>query len=168
MFNGCNAETFRDYEYIDYGESVSVNKSFLNSHRTPWFSLEKREPAPIWITVFNRGKLKVVRNETNAKNLTTFHGVYFKDYDEDLINAFFCYLLTPISQEILSNNKREYGNGLDKFEPNDLNDSSVFDVTKLDKYDLSKVLLIYEKIKKDGVGNIELEELNNIYSRYVL
>ena len=168
LFNGCNAETFRDYEYIDYGESVSVNKSFLNSHRTPWFSLEKREPAPIWITVFNRGKLKVVRNETNAKNLTTFHGVYFKDYDEDLINAFFCYLLTPISQEILSNNKREYGNGLDKFEPNDLNDSSVFDVTKLDKYDLSKVLLIYEKIKKDGVGNIELEELNNINSRYVL
>ncbi len=168
LFDGSRAKTTSDFNYIKYGESVDADKGYLNSHRKPWYLLEKREAADIWISVFNRGKLKVVRNETDVKNLTTFHGVYLKEYDKKTTDVFFCYLLTPICREILYANKREYGNGLDKFEPNDLNNSKVFDVSKLDAVDFEGVLAIYEKIKQNGVCEEYLTELNYIFSEYIV
>lgn len=168
IFDGTKASTKYDYGYIQYGEKLGVNKSYLISHRHPWFSIEKKQVAPILISVFSREKLKVVRNEANIKNLATFHGVYFiNNFDYDSITIFFCYLITPIAQEILKQNKREYGEGLNKFEPNDLNNSLVFDITKLSLSDRSRIIEIYNILKQDN--NIKyIEELNNIFIRYIL
>ena len=51
-------------------------RKFLTKSRKPWYALEKRPPAPIWVSVFNRNGVKFIRNEANISNLTTFHCVY--------------------------------------------------------------------------------------------
>lgn len=171
VFNGEQATSKNDFEYIKWGEKEGFNKTFLTSHRSPWYSLEKKESAPIWISVFSRNSLKVIRNETQAKNLTTFHGVYLKDeYNNDKItNILFCYLLTPISQHILKTNKREYGGGLDKFEPNDLNNAQILNIEVISADDADKILSLYDQLKQNEKCCSEvILNLNNIFCSYLM
>lgn len=168
VFDGTKASTNFDFEYIKQGEILKVNESYLTSHRSPWFSLEKKEIAPLFISVFSKNKLKIVMNEAKIKNLTSFHGVYFnKNVENEFIEMFFCYLLTPIAQSILKLNKREYGEGLNKFEPNDLNEALVFDIKKLSAEDKAKIKDIYKHIKTSNSESC-ITELNNIFLKYVL
>lgn len=168
LFDGEKAKTNQDFAYIRQGERQGVDKAYLTSHRSPWYQTEQKDPAPIWISVFSRSRLKIIRNETDAKNLTTFHGIYVKNTDQAFQNLFFCYLLTPICQKILLENKREYGDGLDKFEPNDLNNAKVMDVSILSKEDVQAVLGIYEQIKATRSAEAYISELNTIFSKYMI
>ncbi len=167
LFDGSKATGDSDYEYIKLGEKKGVNKTFLNSHRNPWYAPENKDAAPIWISVFSRNKIKIVRNETSAKNLTTFHSVFTKNCDRIFQNVFFCYLITPIAQQILYENKRDYGNGLDKFEPNDLNNSKILDLSLLSDDDENCILHIYEEIKENGLTDKYIDDLNSIFSFYL-
>mgnify|MGYP000910989739 CR=1 FL=1 len=169
LFDGNMAKIESDFTYIKYGESINCDKTYLTSHRNPWYSIEEKKSAPILLSVFSRNKnLKVIRNEMMIKNLTTFHGLFLKNEEglnSDFINLLFCYLITPIAQEILYLNKREYGEGLDKFEPNDLNNSYILDLRVINNFDRDIILTIYEESRlKKSIEKIN--ELNNIFIKY--
>lgn len=137
---GANDENV--LSYIKFGEENHVNKKYLTSKRSPWYSLEKRSPAPIWVSVFSRNGLKFIRNEANIANLTAFHCIYPHDnliesIDVDLL---FAYLLTDTAREIFLDNSREYGNGLTKFEPNDLNTGKAVDLSRLSSKQVATIL----------------------------
>ena len=110
-------------KYILKGETEEINKRYLTASRNPWYALEKRTPSPIWVSVFNRNGLRFIRNEANISNLTTFHCIYLNIFSEAKVDLLFAYFLTDISKDIFNDNRREYGNGLHKFEPNDINKS---------------------------------------------
>ena len=110
-------------EYINEGEKLGYHKRYLTKTRKTWYKIENRTPAPILFGVFNRGRLKVIRNFTTAINFTCFHSFYPNMFGQQLVNKLFVYLLSDIGQRIIKTNKRTYGNELDKFEPGDLNDS---------------------------------------------
>ncbi len=63
-------------------------------------------------------------------------GISFKQ-KVDLLMA---YLLTDIAKEIFNDEKREYGDGLDKFEPNDLNNAKIVNLDIIDEETESKIL----------------------------
>ncbi len=128
LFDGRNAEVPGVIDYIKRGEDNGIDRKHLTSHRKPWYALENRPPAPIWVTVFNRAGLRFVRNYAGVSNLTTFHCVYVRQgaVSEDLL---FAYLLTATAREIFVGNAREYGGGLQKFEPNDLNHAMMLDLS---------------------------------------
>lgn len=109
--------------YLRLGEKSGYHKRYLTRARTPWYKIEYRQPAPILFGVFNRGRLKVIRNFTQAVNFTCFHSFYPNIFGELLTDKLFIYFLSDIGQDILKTNKRSYGNNLDKFEPGDLNES---------------------------------------------
>jgi adenine-specific DNA-methyltransferase len=109
--------------YIKEGERLEYHERYLTKTRTIWYKIENRKPASILIGVFNRGRLKVIRNFTTAINFTCFHCFYPNMFGEQLINKLFVYFLSDLGQEIIKTNKRSYGDELDKFEPGDLNDS---------------------------------------------
>lgn len=164
LFDGTKCVSNNDFNYIYYGEDNNFHKSYLTSHRKPWYSVENKEPAPILISVFCRNKIKVVRNEMLIKNLTTFHGIYFNnDIGENEINILFCYLLTPIAQTILFKNKREYGNQLDKFEPNDLNNAHVINIFNLSSQTKEDILKIYNKLHLTDNTSPYISKLNDIF-----
>ena len=155
-------------DYIKLGEEEGVNKKFLTSRRTPWFINENRPPSPIWVSVFNRNNVKFIRNEAEISNLTAFHCIYlksdlFSSIDVDLL---FAYLLTDIAKEIFSDNRREYGDGLKKFEPNDLNNGLMLDLSQLTKEEISDIKILYHVYRKSVIENKEnkshLEEIERI------
>jgi len=168
LFNGQNASNTSDIKYITLGESIGADKTFLTSHRSPWYKVEDREIAPILLTVFSRENLKVVRNRAKIRTLTSFHSFYFlDDVDENIIDLYFAYLLTPVAQQILKLNKREYGKGLTKFEPNDFNKAYIIDMNVVSEKDKDRAIKIVQSIDSTKADTI-LKELNDIFSTYLL
>ena len=167
LFDGTKAATAQDVAYIESGEKQGVNTKYLTRHRTPWYSVEYRLPAPILLSVFSRGKLKVVRNEIGVQNLTTFHGLYLHPLYDSFTDILFCYLLTDVAQKVLYRDKREYGNGLDKFEPNDLNNANVLDLTMLSSEDKQRIETLYQVITASQDTALPVQELNAIFGRYL-
>lgn len=163
LLNAANSEDANVVKYLQKGEAEKINQRFLTASRNPWYALEKRTPAPIWVSVFNRTGLRFVRNEANISNLTTFHCIYPHTnlYANVSIDLLFAYLLTDTARQIFEDNSREYGNGLQKFEPDDLNKGMILDLNKLSKENKSKIEYIYIKYKStDGKGFIS--EINQI------
>ena len=164
----CNVE-----KYLQKGIDEGINKRFLTASRSPWYSLEKRPPSPIWVSVFNRNGLKFIRNEANISNLTTFHCIYpnqtglFGRTDIDLL---FAYLLTDVAKQIFDDNRREYGNGLKKFEPNDINKAKMLDLEFLDDKTRQRILELYrlyrESINAEKPNEKFINEINNIFLEY--
>ena len=151
--------------YIKEGEEEGYNDKYIPKRRTPWFSMEKKEAAPILISSSFRGKIKVIRNLCNVKSLTTFHSVYMNNGYERYTNILFCYLLTTNGQTLLLNNRKEMGNGLIKFQPNDYNEALMLDLTKISENDLDKIdQLYFEMIEKDESINIDIIE--KIFNKY--
>jgi adenine-specific DNA-methyltransferase len=150
--------------YIKTGETEGINKKYLTSRRNPWFSIENRSVAPIWVGVFNRKKgIKFIRNEAKIRNLTTFHCVYFSDYKGVDLDLFFAYLLTEVAHKILGDNRREYGGGLNKFEPNDLNNALMLDISTLSTKNKEDIKLLYKNYRDSALIGCENKEyIDNI------
>lgn len=167
LFDGTRAMNEADFSYLQYGEKKKVNEGYLTSHRTPWYLIENKKPAPIWISVFGRKDIKIVRNETDCRNLTAFHCVYVDDKPEEYINVLYCYLITPICKQILKGNKREYGGGLNKYEPGDLQHARILDISVLSKKDKEEALRLYERIRRKGIEEATIRLLNELFLKYL-
>ena len=171
LFNAINNTDENVKGYILKGENEEIDKKYLTACRTPWYSLENRPPAPIWVSVFNRNGLKFIRNEANTSNLTTFHCIYpsqtnlFSTIDIDLL---FAYLLTNVARKIFEDNSREYGNGLQKFEPNDINKAQMLDLQLLDKRTEERILDLYKDYRNSVLsGNAEEGYINQINEIFI-
>ncbi len=169
LLNAIGSKDENVFNYIALGEKTGIDKKYLTACRTPWYSLENRPPSPIWVSVFNRSGLKFIRNEANISNLTTFHCVYPVQnslFDNVNVDVLFAYLLTDVAREIFEDNRREYGNGLQKFEPNDLNKAMMLNLTLLDKKTENKILELYKKYRDTAINKSPddsfLTEINNI------
>ncbi|HVW98648.1 MAG TPA: Eco57I restriction-modification methylase domain-containing protein [Mucilaginibacter sp.] len=145
--------------YIRLGKELAVHEKFLTKKRKPWYSIENRKPADIWVGVFNRGRLKFIKNDSKALNLTTFHGIYIHNIYDDIREIIFAYFLTDLSKEVFLANRREYGNGLSKYEPNDFNNSDIFDFKTLTESQIKDLNEIIKDIK-DNEDNTVLVNIN--------
>ncbi|MDR2805912.1 MAG: N-6 DNA methylase [Dysgonamonadaceae bacterium] len=160
LLNAVNSNDENVLNYLRQGEVEKIDKKFLTASRNPWYSLEKRPTAPIWVSVFNRNGLRFVRNEAHISNLTTFHCIYPQTsifFSEVSIDLLFAYLLTDTARHIFEDNAREYGNGLQKFEPNDLNKGMMLDLRSLSINNKRKIEELY------GKDTIYVDEIDNIF-----
>lgn len=153
--------------YINEGIKRGVNKRFLPSHRNPWYIMEQKKTAPIWVTSANRGGIKFIRNLAGIKSLTTFHSVYIHEEYEAYTDILFCYFLTPIAQTIIRENRKELGNGLDKFQPNDLNSAKMLDLSILSKSDLSAIKTACKELQQTFSGK-QIDALNELFTSYLV
>lgn len=111
--------------YIEVGEEKSYHQRYLTKNRTPWYKTEKRDPAPLLLGVFSRGRYKIIRNTTNAINLTCYHGFQPNLFGSNYIDHIFLFLSSSTGRKLASLVSRKYGDALDKFEPNDINKAVV-------------------------------------------
>lgn len=153
--------------YIKFGEENGVDQKYLTSHRDPWFSMEQKQVAPIWVSSSSRKNIKFVRNLAMAKTLTTFHSIFVKEEYLDDIDLIFCYFLTPIAQSILGKNRKEMADGLNKFQPNDINSAKMLDLNVISKDDRARIYEIYDDMKRE-VKEQHIWQLDQIMSDYLL
>ena len=150
LFNGCaDVEDEHVRGYISLGEETGADKRYLTASRKPWYAIENRKPSPIWVSVFNRKGLRFVRNIAGVSNLTTFHCVY--DAGVVDIDVLFGYLVTNVAKEIFMDNSRQYGNGLVKFEPNDLNKGKAVDLRLLTEEEVQLVSAASQRLQCQGI-----------------
>lgn len=169
LLNGIVGKDDKVSKYIQLGESTGIDKKYLTSCRNPWYSLENRPPSPIWVSVFNRSGLKFIRNEANISNLTTFHCVYPVQtslFNKVNIDILFAYLLTDVAREIFEDNCREYGNGLQKFEPNDLNKAMMLDLSLLGKEAENEIIELYSRYRETVLNKLPDERLLNDINKF--
>jgi adenine-specific DNA-methyltransferase len=132
--------------YIECGEQdqVGANQRYITKHRSPWYSMEKRLPAKILATVFHRKEMKFILNSANVRNLATFHCVYPKFKDTRMVKALLAYLNSNLCREIQIVKRREYGGGLHKFEPSDLENIPTLDITRLELTDVDLLASLFD------------------------
>lgn len=164
LFNGCADESDPHVKgYIRLGIECGINKKHLTSNRSPWYALENRKPSPIWVSVFSREGIRFVRNKAGVYNLTTFHCVYSKEIID--IDILFAYLVTNVAKEIFLDNSRQYGNGLIKFEPNDLNKGNILDLRLLTNEEIVFLTLASSKLNYYGSINSQCIHLIDDFFR---
>jgi adenine-specific DNA-methyltransferase len=153
--------------YLNKGEKEEVHKKFLTASRNPWHAIENRPPSPIWVSVFNRNGLRFIRNEAMISNLTTFHCIYLNLFSESKVDLLFAYLLTDISKDIFNDNRREFGNGLQKFEPNDINKAMMVNLDRIDKKNEMRIIELFCDYRKSELqkqpNQSLLENINSIF-----
>lgn len=143
--------------YLDSGVKQNIHRRYLTRHRSPWYALERREVAPIFMSVFNRGTINVVRNEAQIYNLTTFHSIFV--LDESQTDLIFAYLLTPLAKDIILQNRREYGGGLEKLEPLDINHAACVNFNALSAEQIKAILELYHRYRALILGEGEFADL---------
>lgn len=162
LLNISNDLDFRLNKYIKNGERKGYNLRYLTRNRSPWYSMEKKEISPILVSVFNRNKVKFIRNDANVSNLTTFHSLYPTRTHMDDINLLFAYLLTDTAKDLLEYNKRTYGNGLNKFEPNDINKSLIVDLDIIPRVEKMEIIELLDKYRLSREDKIYLDKIDAI------
>ncbi len=125
LFNANGHASPAAQRYIQSGERQGFHRGYITRSRSPWYKNETRQPAPLLLGVFSRGGYKIVRNTSQALNLTCFHGFQPNLSGQRYIDHLFLYFHSQPGREIVSLSIRKYGGSLDKFEPNDLNGALV-------------------------------------------
>lgn len=136
-------------EYIHYGMKIGIDKKYLCMHRKPWYSMEKRKPAPILATVFSRDNMRFIHNKTKCLNLAAYHGIYPRFKDKTVLRALLCYLNSDLCMMVQKQTRREYGNGLHKFEPGDLSELPVMPVAHMSRNDLEEIASLFQTTVKE-------------------
>lgn len=144
LFDGERSQDSGCKNYINLGEEKGVNQKYLTRNREPWYATEKREVAPIWVTVFGRSGPKFIWNVSSCINLTCFHAFYPTDIGKKYLNILFLYLYSNTAKRLFDREKREYGDGLEKFEPNDLNKALVVDFRTMNEKQISLLAKLQE------------------------
>ena len=106
--------------YLRVGELLGIPERHLPSHRPVWYLPENRAVAEIWVAVFSREVVKFILNESGAKNLTCFHGLYSRKAEANLAPLLVLFLNSSWGRIAFSQVNRFYGDGLNKLEPKDV------------------------------------------------
>ena len=145
--------SYAEDAYIAEGITKNLHKRYLLAARSPWYSMENREPAPIWAAVFGRSSLRFVLNAAGVCNLTTFHCLYPTDLSDKQVKALVALLNTNPIQERAMRHRRVYGGGLAKFEPKDLLQLEVPNIRRLPEATLDEIVSLFvswdRKLRED-------------------
>ena len=118
------------WRYICDGEARGVNNGYICSRRTPWYSCERRDAAPIVVPYMGRGAVdgrlfRFILNESDAITTNVYLMLYPKPQYADrmkekslLVSVWKA--LNDIPPASLVSSGRTYGGGLHKLEPREL------------------------------------------------
>lgn len=107
-------------DYITHGETLGLHKRYLTRTRDRWYEVETRDPPDFFVSVFFRQNPKVVLNKARVISLTAFHGFYLEPMFRDAAEPIVRFLNTDRGAAALTDHRREYGGGLMKLEPRDV------------------------------------------------
>lgn len=100
--------------FLERAKCLGVHQGYVASHRSSWWSVGLREPAPILATYMARRPPAIVRNLADARHINIAHGFYPR---ESLSRPLLDRLAAAVRSSIHLGQGRTYAGGLTKFEP---------------------------------------------------
>lgn len=136
-------ETYPElWDYLSEGIDKKIHERYICRHRTPWYSQEKRIPAPFVCTYMGRtqrGKkpFRFILNNSNAVAANVYLLLYPKPFveremkKEPLLKNKIWEMLNKIDMGKMLNEGRVYGGGLHKLEPKELSNVPADEISSL-------------------------------------
>jgi adenine-specific DNA-methyltransferase len=103
--------------FLAEAEAAGAAGRYIARHRTPWWRIQLRPPAPILATYMARRPPAFVRNQAGARHVNIAHGLYPR---EPLPAAALDGLAAYLRRSVTTGQGRTYAGGLTKFEPGEL------------------------------------------------
>lgn len=121
---------FSVVEYLRHGlpEHETLSTRTTVHRREPWYRVERGDVAPILIPSMSRSGIRFLLNDTNARHLNSYYGVY----PDPAIKrtgkkALLAYLNSTFVDKIVSQEQHTLSDGPKKLEPGDAKDIPVID-----------------------------------------
>ncbi len=105
--------------FIAWARSLGADKSYIAEHRSPWWRVKLKDPAPIVVTYMGRRPPVFARNLAGARLINVAHGLYPREgaqIDEPYMRT----LVAWLNQNVRQDDGRVYAGGLTKFEPSEV------------------------------------------------
>ena len=103
--------------FLAAAEAAGAAGSYIARHRTPWWRVRLRAPAPILATYMARRPPTFVRNLAGARHVNIAHGLYPR---EPMPAAALDRLAAYLRRSVSPGQGRTYAGGLTKFEPGEM------------------------------------------------
>jgi hypothetical protein len=117
-------------EYLRHGlaEHKTLSKRSTVHRREPCYYVERGDVAPMLIESMSRSGFRFLLNETNARHLNSYYGVYpDAAIGRTRQKALLAYLNSTFVNKIVSQEQHTLSGGLKKLEPRDVKDIPVID-----------------------------------------
>ncbi|MCU4751959.1 N-6 DNA methylase [Halobacteria archaeon AArc-curdl1] len=121
-------------EYLRHGlpEHKTLSTRATVHRREPWYCVERGDVAPILIAPMSRSGIRFLLNETNARHLNSYYGVYLDPaIGRTGKKALLAYLNSTFVNKIVSQEQHTLSGGLKKIEPGDAKDLPIIDPREL-------------------------------------
>ncbi len=112
--------------YLAEGKQQGIHEGYITSHRSPWYSQEKRDSAPFVCTYMGRNRERPFRfiwNRSNATVANVYLALYPKAHLAQRLTEKYAEVfeaLRAIHADHFFSQGRVYGGGLHKMEPSEL------------------------------------------------
>ena len=103
--------------FLVWAKQKGAHETYIARHRTPWWVVGLRAPAPILCTYMARRAPAFVRNRAKARHINIAHGLYPR---EPLSEPEITVILAYLRGQMGTAGGRTYAGGLIKFEPKEL------------------------------------------------
>lgn len=165
-------------EYIEYGESIGINKGYKTSIRDDWFVIPSIKLSDALFIRRNNLFPRLILNEANAYTTDTMHRVFIKESTNK--NAFIASFYNSLSLAFSEIVGRSYGGGVLELMPseaghillpyqeNNAELLKVIDKMMRNSSDIDEILkLTNQKILKEGFGftDKEIELADSIWRK---
>lgn len=165
-------------DYIQYGESIGINKGYKTSIRDDWFVIPSIKLSDALFIRRNNLFPRLILNEANAYTTDTMHRVFVKETTNK--NAFIASFYNSLSLAFSEIVGRSYGGGVLELMPSEAerilipyqsqNDEllEIIDQMMREKKDINEILKITnEVILKNGFGftDKEIKLADNIWKK---
>lgn len=112
--------------FLRRAKGLGAHEGYVARHRSAWWSVGLRTPAPILATYMARRAPAIVRNAAHAHHINIAHGLYPR---EPLSHVILDRLADALRASITVGEGRTYAGGLTKFEPREMERLMIPNVT---------------------------------------
>ena len=163
---------FSVVEYLRHGlpEHKTLSTRATVHRREPWYRVERGDVAPILIAPMSRSSIRFLLNDTNARHVNSYHGIY----PDPAIGragkkALLAYLNSTFVDKIVSQEQHTLSGGLMKIEPGGAEDIPVIDPRELPDPVVSTLANFFDDLREAARCNedeeIIIDQIDSVLER---
>lgn len=159
-------------EYLQHGlpEHKTLSTRATVHRREPWYCVERGDVAPMLIAPVSRSGFRFLLNDTNARHLNSYYGIY----PDSTIGptgqkAILAYLNSTFVNKIISREQHTLSGGLKKIEPGDAKDIPVIDPRELPDPVVSTLADFFDDLREVARSNeneeVIIDQIDSVLER---